>query len=120
MEPDPSPAQVPFSSPDRGPVRVPSPAVSVDASDDEEGYQRMLTSGTIASINVGPIGLASSFAALGPVLARRPIAVLIQEAHVPAGQLQSLRALQLAEADAKGTGTRAALADAIKVGPGAG
>ena len=93
MEPDPSPAQAPFSSPDRGPVRVPSPAASVDASDDEEGYQRMLTSGTIASINVGPIGLASSFAALGPVLARRPIAVLIQEAHVPAGQLQSLRAL---------------------------
>jgi hypothetical protein len=42
---------------------------------------------------VGPVGLASSLPALAPILAVRLVAVLLQEAHVPATQLQSMRAL---------------------------
>ena len=60
---------------------------------DEAGLQRALTRGTIISLNVGPVGLASSLPALAPILAVRPVAVLLQEAHVPASQLQSMRAL---------------------------
>jgi hypothetical protein len=44
-------------------------------------------------LNVGPVGLACSLAALSPILEMRPVAVLLQEAHVPAAQLQSTRAL---------------------------
>ena len=45
------------------------------------------------TLNVGPVGLACSLAALAPILEMRPVAVLLQEAHVPAAQLQSMRAL---------------------------
>jgi hypothetical protein len=43
---------------------------------------------------MGPVGLASSLPALAPILAVLPAAVLLQEAHVPATQLQSMRALK--------------------------
>jgi hypothetical protein len=42
---------------------------------------------------VGPVGPASSLPALAPILAVRQAAVLLQEAHVPATQLLSMRAL---------------------------
>ena len=45
----------------------------------------------IITLNVGPCGLAETFASLGPILALRPVAVLVQEAHVPVGRLQAVR-----------------------------
>jgi len=69
------------------------PPKELKLSEEGLGYQQMLLRGTIASLNVGPIGLAESLPALAPVLAMRPIAVLLQEAHVPTGRLQEMRAL---------------------------
>ena len=65
----------------------------MDVQCDEVEIQSVLTRGTVVSLNVGPVGLASSLPTLAPILAMRPVAVLLQEAHVPAGQLQSMRAL---------------------------
>jgi hypothetical protein len=62
-------------------VRVPSPKADLVVQCDEVGLQRALTRGTTVSLNVGPVGLASSLPALAPILAVRPAAVLLQEAH---------------------------------------
>ena len=72
----------------------PSPSES-QLGDDWPGYRQMLLRGMImiATPNVGPIGLAESLAALAPALAMRPIAVLLQEAHVPTSRLQDMCAL---------------------------
>jgi len=43
-------------------------------------------------MNAGPVGLAESMVALGRVLATRPVAVVIQEAHVHNHALPSMRA----------------------------
>jgi hypothetical protein len=92
--PDPAPSSSQVLPPRRDsiPVCVP-PKAEPDVPCDEAGLQRALTRGTIISLNVGPVGLASSLPALAPILAVRPVAVLLQEAHVPASQLQSMRAL---------------------------
>ena len=50
-----------------------------------------ISSAHLVSLNVGPIGLVGSLAALVPILAVRPMAVLVQEAHVPHAQLKSVR-----------------------------
>ena len=92
-EPDPPPTQALPPQPGLGPVRCPSPAPALDFPDGEAVQRQALTSSTIVTLNVGPVGLASSFPALAPILEKRPVAVLLQEAHVPAAQLQSMRAL---------------------------
>ena len=46
--------------------------------EDWPGYQQMLLRETIVTLNVGPIGLAESLTALTPILALRPVAVLLQ------------------------------------------
>ena len=92
-EPDPQLAQALSLRPGLGPVPCPSPAPDLAVPGDEEGLQRALTRGTVVTLNVGPVGLASSFPALAPILEMRPVAVLLQEAHVPAAQLQSMRAM---------------------------
>ncbi len=67
----------------------PQPQIQLDW--DETVPQQMLTRGTVVTLNVGPVGLAESFASLGPILAMRPVAVLLQEAHVPWSQMQTIR-----------------------------
>ena len=86
-EPDPPPAQVLPPRHELSPVRPPPPSPSSVRPSDEGLH------GTIVTLNVGPVGLASSLPALAPILEMRPVAVLLQEAHVPAAQLQSMRAL---------------------------
>ena len=49
--------------------------------------------GSIVTLNVGPVGLAESLAALAPIRALRPVAVLLQEAHVPTHRLQEMNGL---------------------------
>ena len=70
----------------------PSPSKS-RLGEEWPGYQQILLRGSIVTLNVGPVGLAESLAALAPILALRPVAVLLQEAHVPAHRLKEMRAL---------------------------
>ena len=92
-EPDPPPEQALPPQPGLGPVRFPSPAPALVLPDEEAVLRRALTRSTIVTLNVGPVGLASSLPALAPILEKRPVAVLLQEAHIQAAQLQSMRAL---------------------------
>jgi hypothetical protein len=67
-EPAPSSSQVLPPHPDSNPVRDPSPTADlpVDVQCDEVELQRVLTRGTVVSLNVGPVGLASSLPTLAP------------------------------------------------------
>jgi len=51
----------------------------------------VISSAHLVSLNVGPIGLIDSLESLGPVLALRPVALLVQEAHVSLAQLKAVR-----------------------------
>lgn len=54
----------------------------------------MLLRGSIATLIVGPVALAESLPPLAPVLALRPVAGLLQEAHVPQDRFRETRALR--------------------------
>ena len=73
------------------PLSQTSPLSQLQVEDTLPSHLHMLTTASVVTMNVGPIGLAASLVELARILATRPVAVLLQEAHVPYHQMQEVR-----------------------------
>jgi len=81
----PQPPRTTHSSPQHPSSRPPQDDIALPP------ILQTIRSAHIISFNAGPIGLMDSLPCLSPILALRPVAVLVQEAHIPHARLQALR-----------------------------